>query len=95
MLTPVLPHYVEDELAAGTVAVGVAVGAFAFGAVALRPFAGRIGDRFGRRVLIIGGALIVAMSTPLYGLVDALWWLVASGSSPGSARPRSSSVPRR
>ena len=51
MLTPVLPHYVEDSLDAGSVAVGVAVGAFAVGAISLRTYAGRIGDRIGRRVL--------------------------------------------
>jgi MFS family permease len=76
MLTPVIPHYVEDELGNGKVAVGIAVGAFAFGAIALRPFAGRIGDRMGRRLLIVGGAAIVAVSTACYGLVPALWWLV-------------------
>jgi MFS family permease len=77
MLTPVLPHYVEDELHHGSVAVGIAFGAFAFGAVALRAFAGRLGDTVGRRVLIIFGALLVGVSTLLYGLVDAIWWLVA------------------
>ncbi len=76
MLTPVLPHYVEDSLGWGSIAVGVAVGAFAVGAVALRTYAGRIGDRIGRRVLIIGGALIVAVSTLLYPVIHALWWLV-------------------
>ncbi|MDP9335245.1 MAG: MFS transporter [Actinomycetota bacterium] len=76
MLTPVLPHYVEDSLGAGSFAVGVAVGAFAVGAIALRTYAGRVGDRIGRRVLIIGGALIVAASTVVYGVVHALWWLV-------------------
>jgi len=76
MLTPVLPHYVEDSLGWGSIAVGVAVGAFAIGAIALRTYAGRIGDRVGRRVLIIGGALVVATSTLLYGLVHSLWWLV-------------------
>jgi MFS family permease len=77
MLTPVLPHYVEDKLGNGSIAVGVAVGAFAFGAVALRAYAGRIGDTIGRRVLIIGGALIVAISTLLYGVVESLYWLVS------------------
>jgi MFS family permease len=78
MLTPVIPHYVEDDLGSGKVAVGVAVGAFAFGAIALRPFAGRLGDRMGRRLLIVGGAVIVAVSIACYGLVAALWWLVAA-----------------
>ena len=76
MLTPVLPHYVEDSLGAGSVAVGIAVGAFAIGAITLRTYAGRVGDRIGRRVLIIGGASIVSASTLTYGVVHALWWLV-------------------
>ena len=92
MLTPVIPHYVEDELGLGKVAVGVAVGAFAFGAIALRPFAGRIGDRMGRRVLIVGGALVVAVSTAMYGLVQALWWLTRD---PGRDRHRRGRVLRR
>jgi MFS family permease len=76
MLTPVIPHYVEDDLEHGSVAVGVAVGAFAFGAIAIRAYFGKLGDRIGRRVLIIGGALVVAVSTVLYGVVHALWWLI-------------------
>jgi MFS family permease len=77
MLTPVLPHYVQDELGFGDAAVGVAVGAFAVGAVVLRTVAGRLGDTLGRRALIIFGALIVAVSTMFYGAVHALWWLIA------------------
>jgi MFS family permease len=76
MLTPVLPDYVEKSLGHGSIAVGVAVGAFAVGAISLRPFAGRIGDSVGRRVLIVGGALIVALSTLCYGAVHQLWFLV-------------------
>jgi len=76
MLTPVLPDYIEKSLGYGSIAVGVGVGAFAVGAVLLRPLAGRVGDTMGRRVLIIGGALIVSLSTATYGLVHALWFLV-------------------
>jgi MFS family permease len=76
MLTPVIPHYVEDKLGNGSVAVGIAVGAFAVGAILLRTYAGRLGDRIGRRVLIISGALLVAVSTAAYGLVHALWWII-------------------
>jgi MFS family permease len=78
MLLPVVPRYVEGPLGGGSVAVGVAVGSFAVGAVLLRPFAGRIGDRTGRRVLIVGGALVVAASTACYGLVGALPWIVGT-----------------
>src|SRR3954451_20071280 len=77
MLTPVLPHYVTDQLGYGDAAVGVAVGAFAVGAVALRTYAGRLGDTIGRRALIIGGALLVSASTVVYGLIPALWWLIS------------------
>lgn len=67
MMLPTVPQFVEDELGGGSVSVGVAVGAFAVGAVLLRPFAGILGDRWGRRVLIIGGALVVGLAVALLG----------------------------
>ncbi len=76
MLLPVLPLFVRNDLGGSDVAVGVAVGAFSVGAVLLRPFAGRIGDRWGRRVLIIGGALTVGVSAGLYHLASAIGLLV-------------------
>ena len=76
MLIPVVPQYVKGPLGSGNVGVGVAVGSLFVGAVLLRPYAGRLGDRFGRRVLIIGGALIIAASTAVYGVVEALPYLV-------------------
>jgi MFS family permease len=76
MLTPVLPLYVKGPLHGNGLAVGVGVGAFAVGAVLLRPFAGRIGDRAGRRWLVIGGALTVSVSIAAYGVIGSLAWLV-------------------
>ena len=76
MLTPVLPLYVKGPLHGGGLAVGIGVGSFAVGAVLLRPYAGRLGDRTGRRRLVIGGALTVAISIAGYGLIDSLAWLV-------------------
>ncbi len=75
MLTPVLPLYVEKSLGQGSVAVGIAVGAFAVGAIALRTYAGWLGDSIGRRVLIIGGAFVVSGSVACYGLVHAALYL--------------------
>lgn len=75
---PVLPQFVERELNGDTLAVGVAVGAFAVGAVLLRPYAGRLGDRYGRRVLVITGAFVVAASAALYPLASNLGFLVVA-----------------
>jgi MFS family permease len=52
------------------------VGAFAISAVMLRPFIGGIGDRRGRKLLMLGGAGLVAVSMMAYTLADSLWLLV-------------------
>jgi MFS family permease len=76
-LLPTLPRYVEDELDGGGVAVGLVVGVFAVSAAVVRPWAGRLGDVRGRRILITGGSLIVGFSVLAYALTDALAPLVA------------------
>jgi MFS family permease len=72
----VLPVFARREFGADDIGVGIAVGAFAFGAVILRPFAGRIGDRLGRRPLVIGGAAVVCVSMVLYVTADGMPALV-------------------
>ena len=76
MLLPVVPLFVEGPLDSGKLAVGVAVGAFSVGAIVLRPWAGIMGDRIGRRVLIIGGAVVVAASAGLYHVASGVTSLV-------------------
>jgi MFS family permease len=78
MLLPVVPVYVDKRLHGGGLAVGVAVGALFVSAVLCRPLAGRVGDRFGRRVLLIGGAAIVAVSIALYGSAESFPVLIAA-----------------
>jgi MFS family permease len=68
MLLPTLPRYVHGALGGGDIAVGVAFGAFSVTAVLLRPPAGLLGDRRGRRPLMIAGALVAAASVAGYGL---------------------------
>lgn len=75
-LLPVLPRYVEDDLGGGGVAIGVAVGAFAVSAAAVRPLVGRVGDRLGRRPLAVVGGGLAAVSIAGYGLVASLPVLV-------------------
>jgi MFS family permease len=75
-LQPVVPRYVEDELGGGGLSVGIAVGAFAISAALLRPWVGRVGDRRGRRLLVMGGAAVVGASVLGYGLGHSLAVLV-------------------
>ena len=63
VLIPTLPRYVEGPLGGGHVAVGVIIGAFSVTAVLMRPFSGRLGDRRGRRILMVSGATFIALAT--------------------------------
>ena len=54
---PVLPRYVHGPLDSGDVAVGVVIGAYAITGLLLRPFAGRLADRRGRKPTVVLGAL--------------------------------------
>jgi MFS family permease len=67
MLTPVLGRYVRNDLDGSETEIGFAFGASALGAVIVRPLAGRIGDRAGRRLPLVVGAVIFASSVLLYG----------------------------
>ncbi|MEI2639718.1 MAG: MFS transporter [Microthrixaceae bacterium] len=68
---PTVPKFIKGPLSGSELAVGVLVGSFSIGAVAIRPIAGRMGDRTGRRPLIIVGALLVAVSVALYSIITA------------------------
>ena len=62
ILIAAVPRYVAGPLGGGTVAVGVVVGAFSVSAFFLRPWAGSLGDRRGRRPLMVIGAALFAVS---------------------------------
>lgn len=61
VLVAATPLFVTGPLGGGAVAVGMAMGAFSAATLLLRPFAGRWVDRYGRRGLLIAGALMFAV----------------------------------
>jgi MFS family permease len=78
VVLPGLPPHVTGELGAGTVAVGLAIGAVSISGVVLRPVGGRLADRRGARPVVIGGALAMAGGAALALLGGGIVWLVAT-----------------
>jgi MFS family permease len=75
---PVLPRYVRGPLDEGNVAVGVVVGAYAFTGLGMRPLAGRLADRRGRRPAVVLGTLLVALAGLLYQVPAGLGGLIVA-----------------
>ena len=77
MLLPVLPLYARGPLEAGGLGVGLTVAAASPAAFLFQPLAGRLGDRRGRRLLVVGGGLLAAGAVAAYTTADSLALLVA------------------
>lgn len=76
MLLPTLPLYIRD-LGGSPVEVGLVVGIFSVGVLAVRPIVGRAVDTRGRRPVLLLGSLIVAAMAPLYMGLKAFALLMA------------------
>jgi predicted MFS family arabinose efflux permease len=72
-----LPLYVTGPVGSDKAGAGVAFGAFAVTALVLRPVAGRLSDTHGRRPLLVGGALLCAVTMILTAHVDSLAQVIA------------------
>lgn len=72
VLLPVLPRFADGPLEAGGVGIGLSVGASSITAVVAQPLIGRLGDTRGRRALLIGGPLVLALVGLAYVPADSL-----------------------
>lgn len=77
MLIPIVPLFIEGPLAAGEFGIGLTVAAFAVAAICARPLIGRIADRYGRRVLMVGGAVLAGLSGIAASQITEFWQLLA------------------
>jgi hypothetical protein len=68
ILIAAVPRFVAGPLGAGNIAVGIVVGAFSVSAFFLRPWVGGLGDRRGRKPLMLIGTALFTVSILGYGL---------------------------
>lgn len=76
MLIPIVPLFIEGPLEAGEFGIGLTIAIFAITAICARPFLGRLADRYGRRILMVCGAVVAALAGAASGQVDELWQLL-------------------
>jgi MFS family permease len=74
---PVVPRYVDGPLGGDGLAVGFAVGAFFVATLLARPLAGRLGDERGRKLIMIGGAAVMATAVAAFPLASNVAGLAA------------------
>jgi MFS family permease len=81
LLLPFLPLYVEQLGVSDHAAIvqwsGVAFGAAFFTAALTAPLWGRLGDRYGRKLMLIRASLGMAVAMSLTGMAANVWQLVA------------------
>jgi MFS family permease len=71
-MVPILPRYVERELGGGEAAIGLTLASFSIAAIAARPMIGALGERRGRRILMIGGSFVAFACGSLLAVATTL-----------------------
>jgi MFS family permease len=78
IVLPVAPTFASEVLGADELGVGVAIASFSIASLLLRPLVGWSSDRFGRRPLLLGGALITVAALALHLVADDLLVFIAA-----------------
>ncbi len=76
MLIPIVPLFIEGPLDRGEFGIGLTIAVFAGAAICARPVLGRLADRHGRRVLMVGGAVMAGLSGIASSQVTDFWQLL-------------------
>jgi MFS family permease len=77
MLIPIVPLFIEGPLRRGEFGIGLTIAVFAGAAIVARPALGRLADRYGRRVLLVGGALVAGLAGLASSQITEFWQLLA------------------
>lgn len=85
IVLPVVAPFAREQLGADELGVGLAFASFSIAALILRPVVGWASDRFGRRPLLIGGALMTVGALALHLVVRDLVPFIVARSLLGAA----------
>ncbi|MGR9169169.1 MFS transporter [Rhizobium sp. KDH_Rht_773_N] len=81
LLLPFLPLYVEELGVSDDAAIvqwsGIAYGATFFAAACVAPIWGRLGDIYGRKLMLVRASLGMTIAISLMGMAGSVWQLVA------------------
>ncbi|MFC5759339.1 MFS transporter [Rhizobium sp. GCM10022189] len=81
LLLPFLPFYVEELGVSDDAAIvqwsGIAYGATFFAAACVAPIWGRLGDIYGRKLMLVRASLGMTIAISLMGMAGSVWQLVA------------------
>ena len=83
MLIPIVPLFIEGPLGRGEFGIGLTIAVFAGAAILARPFLGRLADRYGRRVLLVGGSSVAGLAGIASSQVTEFWQLLVTRSVMG------------
>ena len=78
IVLPVSPTFAKEALGADETGVGIAIASFSIASLILRPLVGWSSDRFGRRPLLIGGALLTVVALGLHLVATDLAVFIAA-----------------
>ena len=73
----IVPLFIASRFDNGAAIAGLAITASAVGAAVSMQFAGRLSDRYGRKPLIVSGALIAGVFTATFGFSDSIVLVLA------------------
>jgi MFS family permease len=73
---PLIPRLIEEQLHGNEFDIGISIAAFSAAAVGVRPWFGRVSDRYGLKVMMVAGALAASLAASLVPLVSDRWWLL-------------------
>lgn len=76
VLIPTLPVFIENGFGFGEAMIGAAAVSLSAGAVLCRPSLTWIGNRWGRRVMMVGGGFLCAAGASGLSLVTAAWQIL-------------------